>query len=110
MADAAGGAVLGGELRVGELTRLPLASDASASSDAAASSGTRMSLTLTPARGWDVGAGPGEQLSAPVTDGVVGLVLDARGRPLRFADADDERCARARAWTRALDLYPDTPR
>ena len=102
--DTAGAAVHGGELRVGELTRLPLASGAPASS------GTGMSLTLAPERGWDVGAGPGEQLSAPVTGGVAGLILDGRGRPLRFADAGDERCARARAWTESLDLYPDTAR
>jgi hypothetical protein len=33
--------------------------------------------------------------------GTVGLVLDARGRPLTLGDAPD-----VEAWVNALDLYP----
>ena len=97
VAGPAGAAARSGELRVGELTVLPLPSDPPGSA----------SLRLTPARGWEVGAGPGQQVNRSVTGGVVGLILDARGRPLRFPEEEDERRARMRTWSESLGLYPD---
>ena len=38
-------------------------------------------VKVTPARGLDVGAGPGKLLEATLSGGVVGLMVDARGRP-----------------------------
>jgi len=55
--------------------------------------------TIEPARGVDVGAGPGEPVRRTLRGGVVGLVLDGRGRPL-------ESFAAVR-WSDALALYPD---
>ncbi len=80
--------VAGGEwkherLAAGELRRIELA-------DAA-------ECELEPARGVDVGAGPGEPVRREVRGGVVGLVLDGRGRPLTGFD---------RAASEALALYP----
>lgn len=47
-------------------------------------------LELLPARGVDVGAGPGKPAQVVYRGGTVGLILDARGRPLP-AGADDLR-------------------
>ncbi|MCB9571495.1 MAG: glutamate mutase L [Kofleriaceae bacterium] len=63
--------------------------------------------TLTPARGVDVGAGPGQPVQRDLRGGVCGLVFDGRGRRPLVVPA--ERAARVEAaakWSRALDLYP----
>jgi uncharacterized protein (TIGR01319 family) len=44
--------------------------------------GRSVRATLAPARRVDVGGGPGETVTRELAGGVVGLVLDARGRPL----------------------------
>jgi hypothetical protein len=42
-----------------------------------------------------------------VRAGVVGLVIDARGRrPFALPDEPAARIARLREWNRALELYP----
>lgn len=68
--------------------------------------GESCDVDITPARGVDVGAGSGRQLTARCHGGQVGVVLDARGRPIRFpADPSRRRQAVAR-WFGAMDLYP----
>ncbi|MEJ7599221.1 MAG: glutamate mutase L [Kofleriaceae bacterium] len=66
----------------------------------------RVEIKLMPARGVDVGGGPGEPVRRSVRGGVVGLVLDARGRPLAIPTSREARVAAARRWSEALDLYP----
>ncbi|MCE2486857.1 MAG: glutamate mutase L, partial [Desulfurellaceae bacterium] len=90
------GQTLDGSLSCGRLERLSLAD------------GREARLELSPRRGFDFGAGPGKALSASVTGGTVGLVFDARGRPLSFAPDEAGRTAQLRAWQTALDLYPDS--
>jgi uncharacterized protein (TIGR01319 family) len=66
-------------------------------------------IVATPDRGFDLGAGKGRPLEAEVTGGVVGLIVDARGRrPFVLPDAPAERIARLRAWHEALGLYART--
>ena len=62
-------------------------------------------MTLSPGRGFDLGAGQGQSLSAPVTGGEVGLILDGRGRPIAFPDNTSARQESARSWATSLDLY-----
>ncbi len=82
-----------GELVVGEL-RLILLPD-----------GAAANLTVRPARGFDCGGGPGREITREVRGGTVGLILDARGRPLLLpADRSSCRTATAR-WVTALGLY-----
>ena len=38
--------------------------------------------TIQPAKGLDMGAGPGQPVETPLYGGVVGVLLDGRGRPL----------------------------
>jgi len=64
-------------------------------------------LIARPERGFDLGLGKGKPLEADVTGGVVGLIVDARGRrPFVLPDDPAARIERLRAWNRALDLYP----
>ncbi|MBK8173434.1 MAG: glutamate mutase L [Sandaracinaceae bacterium] len=68
----------------------------------------RTRATLMPAKGFDVGAGPGKSREVEVTGGVVGLVIDCRGRQPFTVPA--ERSARVEAlsrWGRAMDEYPE---
>ncbi|MFN3653083.1 MAG: glutamate mutase L [Armatimonadota bacterium] len=79
-------------LNPGTLQAFPLSAD------------ERKELTLLPARGVDVGAGPGRPRTVEVRGGVAGLILDARGRPLALPVNDDERIHSLREWLQALDL------
>ncbi len=81
-----------GELQVGQLQWMPLAD------------GEEVEVSLQPARRWDVGAGPGQALNARVRGGIVGLVLDGRGRPIQMA-ADQDRRRQISDWQQALNLY-----
>jgi hypothetical protein len=61
-------------------------------------------LTLFPAPGVDVGLGPGERARAAeeIDGGLVGLIIDARGRPLVLPSEDTERQARLLQWAQVL--------
>lgn len=61
-------------------------------------------LTLFPAPTVDVGLGPGERARAAeeIDGGLVGLVIDARGRPLTLPANDAERQARLLQWMQVI--------
>jgi uncharacterized protein (TIGR01319 family) len=72
-------------------------------------------MTAKPTRSADVGSGPGKEYRATVTGGVVGLILDGRGRVkddrgrARLAalpTAESERRAKLGEWVTALKMYP----
>jgi len=70
--------------------------------------GEQAKAILTPARGVDVGAGPGERLERALRGGSSGLVFDARGRrPMAIPQERAARVAAATRWAQALALYPD---
>ena len=78
----------------GELLLLPMPADG------------RVTLTVTPERGFDVGEGKGRPLTRDVRGGSVGLVVDTRGRqPFELPADATMRIARLRQWNRALGLY-----
>ncbi len=82
-----------GAISCGEMRVVPLLPDA------------RARLDLHPARGFDLGAGPGKPLECEVRGGTVGLIFDGRGRPLELP-ADHAACqALTSRWVAALDLY-----
>lgn len=68
--------------------------------------GEKAQVEITPARGFDVGAGKGRPHSVEVEGGVVGLIIDARGRPLNLPAEDEKRIAKLREWLKAFDLAP----
>ncbi len=61
-------------------------------------------LTLTPGPTVDVGLGPGERARAAeeIDGGLIGLIVDARGRPLQLPADDTERRTRLAQWMQAL--------
>lgn len=67
-------------------------------------------LTVSPARGLDCGAGPGKQVEREVRGGTVGLILDARGRPLVLPGDEAVRNREVTEWFESLQLYarPET--
>jgi len=84
------------EVLFGELKRVPL------------DVGERATVTALPARGFDVGGGPGQPVTREISGGEVGLILDGRGRPLTLPDDPALRVRKLSAWNRALDVYPES--
>jgi len=61
---------------------------------------------LDPTGHFDLGEGPGKVVETKVYGGVVGIVIDARGRPLNLPEDDKERRRKLLEWFYALDAYP----
>ncbi len=74
------------EVEYGTIETLPLAAGQSAK------------VTLQPMRRVDIGFGPGQGHTVTIHGGAVGLVIDARGRPLALPVAEDERQTLLRQW------------
>ena len=66
-----------------------------------------LKATLTPGRGLDLGAGKGEQIETTIFGGVVGLLLDGRGRPFMLPGSKTERIASLQKWSTATNEYPN---
>jgi len=69
-------------------------------------SGEKATLKLQPTRRFDLGAGSGSAVEAEVNGGIVGLVIDTRGRPLEIPTDAEQRVAHLTKWQTALDTYP----
>jgi hypothetical protein len=82
-----------GEMACGEIRRFPLGL------------GETARVVIEPSRGFDVGGGPGKRLEREVRGGTVGLILDARGRPLMVPE-DRAVCRQTQCrWLEELGLY-----
>jgi len=68
--------------------------------------GEKATLKLQPSRRFDVGAGNGHPVEVEVMGGVVGLVVDTRGRPLEIPTDAQQRVSQLTKWQTALDAYP----
>jgi uncharacterized protein (TIGR01319 family) len=82
-----------GMINFGDMRRIPLAHDA------------ECEMTVTPEKGFDMGAGPGKPVTRAVRGGTVGLILDARGRAIEVPAAEAERRATIARWLEALGVY-----
>jgi uncharacterized protein (TIGR01319 family) len=79
----------------GSMHLLPLAEDETAD------------IIAKPARGFDLGRGKGNEVHAKVEGGVVGIIIDARGRaPLGLPGDKTNRIRKLVEWYKALDCYP----
>lgn len=74
------------EVEYGTIETLPLAAGQSAK------------VTLQPTRRVDIGFGPGQGHTVTIRGGAVGLVIDARGRPLTLPAEESERQTLLRQW------------
>ncbi|MFA4985444.1 MAG: glutamate mutase L [Candidatus Brocadiia bacterium] len=77
--------ILGGELRLIPLT-----------------TGSHASLTIVPRRGISAGAGKGKRVEKNVRGGLLGVVIDARGRPIEFPKEESEKHAAVSEWRSAF--------
>lgn len=68
--------------------------------------GATGTLTIEAARGFDLGQGRGRSATVPVQGGVVGIIGDARGRPLIWAKEPAQRREQVKRWQDALNAYP----
>lgn len=80
----------------GELNILPLEKDKKAT------------LAIKPAKGFDLGEGSGVLVTKEVKGGVVGIIIDTRGRPFALPDNKAKRIEKLQTWYKALDIYPGT--
>jgi hypothetical protein len=78
------------EVKMGNLQILPL------------ESGQTGRLVLRPLRRADVGLGPGKAGELDVTGSSLGIVIDARGRPLNLPDDENQRRALLKKWQAAV--------
>ncbi|HEY3316507.1 MAG TPA: glutamate mutase L [Bacillota bacterium] len=63
-------------------------------------------VVAEPVRGIDLGRGPGRRVEGLVGGGVVGLILDGRGRPLFLPKDPEQRSRSLIDWWRAMEAYP----
>lgn len=82
------------EVLAGELLHYPLAV------------GEEASLEMQPMRGINLGNGNGKPVQKDVSGGVVGLLIDARGRPLNLPLEPNERAELLKGWMLVIDAYP----
>ncbi|MFA6433119.1 MAG: glutamate mutase L [Elusimicrobiales bacterium] len=82
-----------GELRFGDILHVPFESP-------------KGRAIVKPAKGFDMGAGSGNKVEANIEGGVVGVVLDGRGRPFDLAKVPAKRIADLNKWYKAMDMYP----
>ncbi len=68
--------------------------------------GEKATVKLQPSRRFDVGAGAGQAITGEAMGGVVGLVIDTRGRPLSVPTDAAARVAHLTKWQTELDAYP----
>ncbi|MGH7725799.1 MAG: glutamate mutase L [Candidatus Eiseniibacteriota bacterium] len=93
----ASGAVTQAEVKSGDMHLMQLPADGEA----------RVKVTIDPDRAFDAGQGRGKSVETTVRGGVVGLIVDARGRrPFELPKDSAKRIEKLRAWNRALDVYP----
>jgi len=88
------GKTLKEQLRFGELRLFPL------------ESGKQATIKIQPAKQVNMGAGVGTAITKEVHGGVVGLLLDGRGRPLQLPADQQNRVTGLTKWFNAVDLYP----
>ncbi|MDP1799022.1 MAG: glutamate mutase L [Planctomycetaceae bacterium] len=89
-----GGIQTQGEAKFGELLHWPL------------SPGETANVALEPVRGFDVGSGSGKRHEVVVHGGTVGVIFDARGRPLALPD-DRRACQQqVQQWNKVVEMYP----
>jgi len=68
--------------------------------------GEEAGAIISPHKNFDVGAGRGKELETKIQGGVVGVLIDTRGRPIKLPDDELKRKKKLLEWASSLDLYP----
>jgi uncharacterized protein (TIGR01319 family) len=66
--------------------------------------GEKKSVTIEPAKGFDVGDGKGKAKQMKLEGGMVGIIIDARGRPFNVELNTPNRVEKLRSWLSAFGL------
>jgi uncharacterized protein (TIGR01319 family) len=67
-----------------------------------------MEAEITPARGVDVGSGPGQVVKTKIYGGLVGVIIDARGRrPFVLPEDPVQRVAKLQEWSKIVNEFED---
>ncbi|MBL7107681.1 MAG: glutamate mutase L [Candidatus Cloacimonetes bacterium] len=82
--------------------------------------GQKAKATLKPLSGTDLGAGKNNEINTEISGGVVGIIIDTRGREEHFdeklnknvmsinlPDKHSERIDNLKKWLKALEIYPE---
>jgi uncharacterized protein (TIGR01319 family) len=69
--------------------------------------GEEAEIDVLPGKSFDLGQGKGKRVKGKILGGVVGLILDARGRPLEIPRDPKARINQLQEWWQAVDLYPN---
>lgn len=88
------GATVIEDMKYGEIERIPL------------EEGKEAKATLDPRGRYDLGLGEGKDMETTLHGGEVGIVLDARGRPLSLPEEEETRNETLMKWWKTLNLYP----
>ena len=84
------------EIKFGEMRLIPLGV------------GEKAKAVLTPGKGLDLGNGKNQVLETELTGGVVGIILDTRGRrPFTLPTDASERVPLLKKWMKELKAYPE---
>jgi uncharacterized protein (TIGR01319 family) len=92
------GSTTRGDVTFGDMELIPLGVDETAQ------------MTVSPTKGWDIGTGLGKSMTFTAHGGVVGLVLDARGRPIDNISDRSQQSARVLKWYESTNQYPTLAR
>ncbi len=83
------------DLKVGEMKLIPATHD------------EEFEVTIIPNKKFDIGAGKGKTIERKVRGGTVGIILDARCRPIMLPEDHNERITALQSWNKELDIYPE---
>jgi len=81
-------------VKFGDLVKLPL------------DVGKKAIVELHPEKGFNLGEGSGKTVTAEVSGGQAGIILDCRGRPFILPEDSKKRIEALKRWADAVDMYP----
>ena len=90
-----GGTTANGDLAYGQLVVVPLGA------------GETAEVEVSPARGFDLGNGPGKPITRTAKGGPAGIILDARGRRLELPEDPQARREAVTRVVKATGMYDD---
>jgi len=83
------------KINAGDMVLVPLAD------------GEKVAAVIKPSKYFDMGEGKGKEVEASITGGIVGVIVDCRGRPLELPEDEEKRRENLNRWNKALSIYPE---
>ncbi len=66
--------------------------------------GEKKTVKIYPSKSFNAGSGKGREHTAEIEGGIVGVIIDGRGRPFQIAADDADRISKLRGWYNAFGL------